>query len=509
MKRREFIKNTGLGAGTILTASSMATFLAACKKNDMMDMGDMNMGGQPVPVTEGNFSRLLPAPSTVTGNATLTAQATTANINGSNISVLGYQANGILGPTIRVNRGINANINFQNNLSEKTNIHWHGLKIPANMDGHPKDVINPGSSFNYQFNVNQRAALNWYHPHPDKATARQAFQGLAGLFIINDAEEAALNLPSGIYEIPLVIQDKRFSSSGITYSPSMGEVMSGYMGGTIIVNGEASPYTDVATRFYRLRILNGSNARIYNLALSNNADLIIIGNDGGLLKNPATVKSILLSPGERLDVLVNFAGLTPGTEVFLESRVFDNGGDAQGKQGFKIMKFKVTQTVSDPFSVPASLSSLNSISPSASSKTRNFVISAVQMSGDMNMTGMHRSDGMNMTGMHRINDKIYDKNRIDETVVANATETWVFDNSKGDEPHPMHLHGVHFQILERSGGRGQLIASESGWKDTVLVMPREKVKIIIPFSTLTGVFVFHCHNLEHEDDGMMLQYKLV
>ena len=118
------------------------------------------------------------------------------------------------------------------------------------------------------------------------------------------------------------------------------------------------------------------------------------------------------------------------------------------------------------------------------------------------------SGGMNMTGMHRINGKTYEKNRIDETVAANTTEIWVFDNSQGNEPHPIHLHGVHFQLWERSGGRGQIIASESGWKDTVLVMPGEIVKIIIPFSTLTGVFVFHCHNLEHEDDGMMLQYQL-
>lgn len=287
MRRRKFIKNTGLGAGSLLAGSSVVSFLAACGKNNMMNGGDMNMSGQPVPVKEGNFSRLLPVPGTVTGNATLTAQATKATINGNAISVLGYQANGILGPTIRVNSGVNTSINFQNSLSEKSNIHWHGLKIPANMDGHPEDVVNTGSSFNYQFIVNQRAGLSWYHPHPDRATARQAFQGLAGLFMINDAEEAALKLPSGIYEIPLVIQDKRFSSSGITYSPSMGEVMSGYMGEIILVNGEASPFAEVAARFYRLRILNGSNARIYNLSLSNNADLIIIGNDGGLLKNPS------------------------------------------------------------------------------------------------------------------------------------------------------------------------------------------------------------------------------
>ncbi len=497
MKRMEFIKNTGLGTGSILAGSSILAFLSSCMKHNMNGM----IMGQPVPVIEGSFSRLLPVPNTVTGNTTLTAQATTANINGSNFAALGYQANGILGPTICVNSGTNTNIKFNNSLSEKSNIHWHGVNVPANMDGHPEDIITAGSSFNYQFTVKQRAGLSWYHPHPDGATARQAFQGLAGLFIINDAEEAALNLPSGINEIPLIIQDKRFASSGINYNPSMGDVMSGFMGETIIVNGEASPFTEVATRFYRLRILNGSNARIYNLALSDNTDLIIIGNDGGLLRNPTPVKNILLAPGERLDVLVNFAGLPLGTEVFFESREFNNAGEAQGKQRFKIMKFKVTQTVSNNFTLPATLSTVNSISPGSSSKTRNFIINSVHMSG-----GMHMGSGM--TGMHKINNKLYDRNRIDETAAANATEIWVFDNSQGDEPHPMHMHGTHFQVLERTGGRGQLIVSESGWKDTVLIMPRETVKIIIPFSTYTGVFVFHCHNLEHEDDGMMLQLKL-
>ena len=496
MKRRDFIKNTGIGAGSVFATGSFISLLASCNKNNMMG-GNMNMGGQPVPVTEGSFTRLLPIPNTVTGATSLTAQATNTNINGNSFSVLGYQSGGILGPTIRANTGTNANINFQNNLSEKSNIHWHGLKIPADMDGHPEAIVNVGSNFNYQFTINQRAALNWYHPHPDGATARQAFQGLAGLFIVNDAEEAALNLPSGIYEIPLVIQDKRLTSSGIAYNPTSMEVMTGYMGETILVNGEASPFTEIATRFYRLRILNGSNARIYNLALSNNADLIVIGNDGGLLKNPATVKNILLSPGERLDVLVNFSGLSIGTEVFLENKIFDNAGSAQGKQGFKILKFKITQTVNDSFNVPASLSSINSIPASAAARTRNFVLSVMQMSG-----------GMNMTGMHQINGKTYNKNRIDETVTANATEIWEFDNSQGDEPHPVHLHGVHFQVLERTGGRGQLIASEKGWKDTVLILPQEKVKLIIPFASLTGIFVFHCHNLEHEDDGMMLQYQL-
>lgn len=369
------------------------------------------------------------------------------------------------------------------------------------MDGHPDQLAHAGGSFRYQFTVNQRAGLSWYHPHPHEKTGKQVFQGLAGLFIINDAEEAALNLPSGPFEIPLVIQDKRISGTGITYNPSMAEVMAGYMGESIVVNGVYSPFSEVATRYYRLRILNGSNARVYNLALSNNADMVIIGNDGGLLRNPVTVKEILLAPGERLDVLVNFSGLSIGSELFLVSKEFGHGGDAQGVQAFRLMKFKVTIAVTDSFTVPATLSVINTIPASSAVKTRTF-----EISNAMEHHGYPMNDGMEMR--HRINGKLYESGRIDEQVAANTNEIWVFDNSKGDEPHPMHLHGVFFRVLDRTGGRGTLIASENGWKDTVLVMPGETVRILVPFENNTGKFVFHCHNLEHEDDGMMLQYQL-
>lgn len=493
MKRRVFLKNTGLSTGSLLATSSFSAFFASCRKTNM----NMEMSEGSGTVTVGNFSRELPVPKTVGNTTSLTAQVTHANLNGSNISVLGYHSNGILGPTFRVISGSDVNIRFLNNLDEKSNIHWHGLKIAANMDGHPESVVNTGDNFNFSFNVNQRAALNWYHPHPDRATAKQAFMGLAGLFIVNDTEETALNLPSGIYEMPLVIQDKRLNSAGIIYNPTIMERMTGYLGEMIIVNGVAFPYTEVSTRYYRLRILNGSNARIYNLSLSNGNDMVIIGNDGGLLKNPATVKTILLAPGERIDVLVNFAGLAIGTEVYLESLRFAGAGNTQGKQDFKILKFKVTNNETHSFIPPTTLSLIETLAATSATKTRKFILSGMQMSGTMSMSGLHR-----------INNKVFDGNRIDETVAYNTTEIWTFDNSNSDEPHPIHLHGVHFQLLERLGGRGLIIPSESGWKDTVLLLPGEVVKIIIPFANLKGVYVFHCHNLEHEDNGMMLQYEL-
>jgi FtsP/CotA-like multicopper oxidase with cupredoxin domain len=490
MKRREFVKNAGFGVGAVIAGGSVISFIASCNKGGMMDMMTTYVN-----VTEGSFSRPLAIPGFGGANTTLTPQATTANIDGTMRSVLGYQANGILGPTIKLNKGDNANILLQNNLSEPNNIHWHGLMIPSNMDGYPTDVAAAGSTFNYRFTVNQRAGLYWYHPHTDMLTGSQAYRGLAGLFMVNDAEEAALNLPSGNYEIPLVLQDKRLGGSTLNYNPTTMEVMSGFMGESIVVNGVASPYSDVATRYYRLRILNGSNARIYNLAFSNNLPFTIIGSDGGLLKNPQTVSSLLLSPGERIDVLVNFTGISIGTDVYLLSKTFSNAGNAQGKQEFKIMKFRVSQSASDSFAIPSTLSVVSALSGAA--QTRNFVLTEMQM-----------SMGGSMSAMHRINDKVFDAARIDETIPVNSTENWVFEN-KGSEPHPIHLHAVQFQVLGRTGGENRGIsASEKGWKDTVLLLPGEKVTLAVPFGSLTGKFVFHCHNLEHEDDGMMLQYMI-
>ena len=166
------------------------------------------------------------------------------------------------------------------------------------------------------------------------------------------------------------------------------------------------------------------------------------------------------------------------------------------------MKFKVTATVTDSFTVPTKLSMVDSLPASSSVRSRVFDIS-----NPMEHHGYPMNDGMRMR--HRINNKLFDSSRIDESIKSNTNEIWVFDNSKGDEPHPMHLHGVFFQVLQRTGGRGSLIVSETGWKDTVLVMPGETVQIIIPFESNLGKFVFHCHNLEHEDDGMMLQYELI
>lgn len=456
-----------------------------------------DMIGEPNWIVEGGFDQDLPFPGVISENIQLTAQSASGQIRKDTVtSVLSYR-NGVLGETIKVTKGSTVNVRVQNNLNEATNVHWHGLIVPEDMDGHPKDVIAPGSAFTYTLPIAQRAGTYWYHPHPHGATARQVFMGMAGLFIVRDAEEAALNLPSGEFEIPLIIQDKRFSGDSLDYSPSSDETMTGYLGEDITVNGVCSPFKSVKSGWHRLRVLNGSTARVYNLGFSNGMSFHVIGSDGGLLRAPENVTGLLLAPGERVDLLIDFSTLS-GHELHLISRKFSKY-DLQGRQEFKIMKFKVDAGTAPDFALPASLATITSIPASTSTRTRAFDIAAM-----IGGTGGHGG-----RGMHTISGKTFDMERVDETVQAGSTEIWEFDNLNGDEMHPMHIHGVQFQVLERIGGRNTIVATEKGWKDTVFVMAGERVRVIMTFPEYTGVFVFHCHNLEHEDDGMMLNYRIV
>ena len=249
-------------------------------------------------------------------------------------------------------------------------------------------------------------------------------------------------------------------------------------------------------------MLNGSNARIYNLALSSGDPFTVIGSDGGLLSSPETVSNLLLAPGERADLLLDFGKMNQNGEVFLQSNPF-SGADSQGSQGFKIMRFVVDKAESDSFVLPAALNNIPALPAASAAKTRTFDI-GISMEG----SGKHKMGKMkNMTGMHTINGKTFSMDRIDESVPLNNVEIWEFNNTKGDEPHPMHMHGTFFQVLSRAGGRSKIQPHERGWKDTVLVMPGENVRVITKFER-AGKFVFHCHNLEHEDDGMMLNFQV-
>lgn len=493
MNRRTFLKGTGIG-GVYMISGGVSSFFSSCRKDSMNEV----IG--PVLVKEGPFTTPLNL-SFESFNGTLNAvNGVFSAFPGKSTACLGYNG-GYLGPMIRKNSGETFSAEFRNSFTDHSNIHWHGLIIPENMDGHPKDIFAPGTAFQYAFTINQRAGMYWYHPHPHGNTARQAYKGLAGVFIVNDPLELSLGLPSGTHEIPLVIQDKRFFPDySLDYSPNMDDIMAGYMGQYILVNGVYSPYHDIDRSHYRLRILNASNARIYNLAFSNGMNFSVIGSDAGLHATPVNTSSVLIGPGERLDIILDASSLNVNDEMFLVNKLFE-GGSAQGKQEFRIMKFRVTSATVDSFVLPGSLSSITMIPEVSAVRTRVFDIGAHEHHGD--------HGGGSMSGMHKINGKIFDMNRIDETVNIGSIEIWTFDNSSGHEPHPIHIHGLMFQVLDRTGGRNGREATETGWKDTITLLPYEKVRVIISFPSNPGKFVFHCHNLEHADDGMMLQYEIV
>src|SRR5688500_14165912 len=313
MKRRDFIRRSGISALTAWAGSSL--LLNACHTEEVMI-------GKPNWIVDGSFDRPLPLPAASTSGASLNALFSSCELLMGRTHTPLSSGNGVLGPTIVGRKGETVNVSLHNALDEHTNIHWHGLILPENMDGHPKDVASPGGSLHYSLPIQQRAGTYWYHPHPHGSTARQVFMGLAGMFIVNDEEESALNLPSGEFEVPLIIQDKRFEGSNLDYTPTEDEIMTGYLGEQIVVNGVHAPVLNVASGWYRLRILNGSTARVYNLSLTEGIHMHIIGADGGLLKTPETVAGILLGPGERLDVLIDLSNFATGKEFYFVSNSF-------------------------------------------------------------------------------------------------------------------------------------------------------------------------------------------
>jgi blue copper oxidase len=338
-------------------------------------------------------------------------------------------------------------------------------------DGHPRQAIPPGGTYSYNFPINQRAAMNWYHPHPHMLTGEQVALGLAGAFIVTDTIEDALGLPSGAYEIPLVVRDAAFDLAGnMLYKPRTG----GFLGDTPLVNGTLNPKLDVDTARYRFRVLNGANSRIFALALGNGAPFTLIGNDGGLLETSVPVLQVDMANGERVDLIVDFRGLAVGSRVMLRDL----------RSGWDLLEFVVTRSVNDTSTTPTALSTISPLSGPV--RTRDF----------------------SFDGMSKINGRLYDINRMDFQVPFGQTELWRFSTS-GNAPHPVHVHGASFQVQSRRGGRGKLFPWEQGWKDTVLLEDRETVEVLVRFDAFRGVYLIHCHKLEHEDMGMMANFEVV
>ena len=383
------------------------------------------------------------------------------------------------GPTIRARKGRTSVVRVTNGLTFNQNVHLHGGLVPAASDGHPMDLIAPGGSFAYTYPNVQDAASLWYHDHAHGLSARTMFYGLAGFYIVEDDLERTLELPSGDFDVPLVIQDRSFNADGtLRYTENVDE---GFLGDTIVVNGNVSPRFAVKRALYRLRFLNASNARDYSLRLSNGDPLIQVAGDGGLLAAPVSRTAVPLAPAERVDVIADFRRLRAGAQVRLTNGL-GSGATAD------VLRFDVTSRTASSGRVPSTLRPREVIPEPVATRRWDLMFST---------TG---------TPEWQISNRGFDMDRIDARAQLGTTEHWLFVNGS-HRPHPMHIHGVHFRVLERS--TGAVHAGDRGWKDTVMVAVGETVIVQPRFAPNVGRFVFHCHNLEHQEKAMMLQLEIV
>lgn len=435
-------------------------------------------------------------------------------------------------PVLRVRTGADLRIKFYNSLSETSIIHWHGLKVDSNNDGHPHYAIPGGATYDYHFRVPNRAGTYWYHAHPHELAGKQVYHGLAGFFVVEDDEELALrkalDLQFGVTDVPLMLHDRRLDEHGaLVYAPDASERFHGQYGDPVLVNWTSTPHFMAGTRIHRFRILNGSNARHYRLAFRHRDQLLdytVIGTDGGLLDRPHTARETYLAPAERIDVLLDLRAAARGDGITLVSLPFDamhqemrgapvsasahdHGGrparDGPRPDGSEIalLRIRVRDRVRYERAVPQALSVLGA-PPETTYSPRLIVLDQAR-------------------GRWRINGQVYRHEATPITVKRDTVERWDIRNVEPSMPHPMHIHGFQFRVLSRIGSPeqqrrlavadGGLAATDLGWKDTVLVWPGETVRIVTDFShPFLGdqVYMIHCHNLEHEDGGMMLNLKV-
>jgi spore coat protein A, manganese oxidase len=381
-------------------------------------------------------------------------------------------------------------------------IHVHGAKVPPESDGYPEHWIVPGKSALYHYPNQQDAAMLWYHDHAMGINRLNIYAGLFGAFFVRDSVEESLNLPSGKYEIPLFIFDRLLTPESQLFYPVSGKPDAPWIpelfGDAMLINGKLFPFLGVDPRKYRFRVLNASNARFYRLSLGNDVPFWQIGTDQGLLPAPIQLKAFVVAPGERVDLIVDFSGHA-GEQLILKS------------DAFELMQFRVAKgKVSDTSSLPSALRGVPRIPESQAARTRLLTL----------------DEYVNAPGepvLLLLNGKYWHE-PVTENPLLNTTEIWTFINPT-DDSHPIHLHLVRFQILDRrpflpwayqttgqlkfTGPRVPPEPSEAGWKDTVRAHPKSVTRIIVPFEGFTGRYVWHCHILEHEDNEMMRPYDIV
>jgi suppressor of ftsI/bilirubin oxidase len=539
--RRDFLKTLGGIALCALPRGARADHSAGGRlslKNDWCSAGDRSHRLF-IPGDRGFLGRLALGDETLTLRAVVLMPGDAARSGLTHAYVARFRGREYVNPTLVLHPGQRVRVELVNAIGEATIVHWHGLTVDTRNDGGGMVLAAPGEQYAYDFRVENRGALYWYHPHPHGLTAGQAYRGMFGLLEIADADEeklrAALDLTPGKSEIPLVLQDRRARAA---YAATDADRMHGFLGDSVLVNGSACPYLDVSTRVYRFRILNASNARTYRLGWRTASGKVVpftlIGNDGGLLPAPRICDEAFLATAERLDLLLDLSDLTVGDTLFLDTRAFDpmhmemaggavaidhaamghaaaapdphakhaaHGGSFPEGAARALLQLRVRKRIAYIAKVPTQLSSPARIDASH----------AIERPLRLGFA----------KGRWRINDRVFAMGETPIEVARDTVETWLIRNYFNSMPHAMHLHGFNFDVLERQTSpdpiaalkvddRGRL-ATDLGRKDTVLVWPGESVKIALDFTCPfpgAQTYMFHCHNLEHEDGGMMLGVKL-
>jgi len=442
-----------------------------------------------------------------------------------------------LGPAVRVPRGTTVTVHAANRLPEAITFHWHGLIIPGKADGGPYNVIPPGKSWTVQLPIDQPAATLWFHPHLYPATAELVIKGLAGLFIVDDEESDELGLPSrwGIDDIPLILQDRRFNPDA-SFFHRFNEiaVVAGYVGDMMLVNGAHQPVAKTARGWLRFRILNGSNARNYRLAVSDNRSFYIVGSDGGLLAEPVELKELAIAVGERYEVVIDardgkpFDFLTlPVSQPIRRLPPFDrpltvlsvrpDGADGNGQ---------LPDTLVDLPAIPASLPPVSQglvmqmfrdvegrklmtesgLIAMAKAGTNDPAVVARVVDLITNGPRLPLKAQLNANG---INSKSFCFTEKGFRVPIRTDMVWAVSEETDTMLHPVHIHGCQFRVVKLNGGEPP--AHMVGWKDTVPIENGGHAEIYVRFPLAASddaPYMAHCHNLEHEDSGMMTEFSV-
>ncbi|MFD6873492.1 MULTISPECIES: multicopper oxidase family protein [unclassified Streptomyces] len=395
-----------------------------------------------------------------------------------------------LGPTLRAERGEKVRVRISNSLPEASTVHWHGMHLPAAMDGGPHQTVPAGGTWSPQWTVDQPAATLWYHPHPHGATETHVQRGLAGMFLLDDERTRTLALPRtyGVDDVPVIVQDVTFDGTRFDHGHKLMRSV-GFLGDRTMVNGTLDPYLEVKDELVRLRLLNASTARVHTFGFADGREVRQIASDGGLLESPHTTDRLRLSPGERAEVVVR---VRPGERAVLRSFPLDAGLDfwnqrfGGGDDSFDVLELRAAARLRPSSPVPRALAPSDLPTGQDAARHRFFEL---------------RMSGVNGRGM--------DMARVDETVTRGTSEVWTVRNEDG-MPHNFHVHDVRFRVLDVNGEAPP--PSLRGPKDTVFVPSGTTVRLAMRFDGAAdpdAPYMYHCHLLYHEDKGMMGQFVVV